>query len=953
MKVGRERPQDEVNVVTKFRLTPDDIQSINACLTEKQIKTLQFEEAKGIPNALDSDTLRLKLGSLSGDGLIVKFAQADEIWVEKMAQFLTENSTLEKLILRSVGNDACVRLAEALEKNISIGTLDFNENQITDDGCCKIANIVKKNKSIHSLYLRFNRFGSNACRELSKLLDADRSIQNLILSGNDIDDEGGTFFAQALANNTSIFTLDLSENGHDTSFSVTTCPMKVKTTPTLDLSCNKLDAKACEQFAHALQKNRSIKCCIAYRGGRGIDANFCAGLGQALNESSCCIEELDLSNWNVGPQGCIALSKDLAINCSLHTLHLNTSRMGDIGCDALAEAFRANKFTGIHTLKLNGNSLSSSAVENLARSLQGVTSIHVLELSQNHFGNGCCAAIGNLLKNSKSIQVLDLSDNWIDSAGLAAMVSTNNGIDSGVLDTTVTLDWSIKKLMLSHNKIGSISTNTREEKSGSAVLASAPENSSLGEKPNNEPKTGDDETQKKKKPEEKGCAAIAKILTSCRFLEIIDLSYNKIGDNGCPSIAEALEGNSNIRRLNVSKAKDLWGGRLDLDLKAASFNVLPPGTLDLSYNPFGDIGYSALTNANALANIEVLDRSGRGTEAQGNSVLTNYLKKNPSSLKYVDFSEYGVSLRMISENIDFNKLEKIGQGSYAYVYILNEVSVVKRLTSKLKGDMLERSLREFQIWSDLKNARNIVPFEGLVLPGKETDGTMTLAFVMPRFECTLRNHIKEKKGLSFQEKIFLLQQVCFGLCTLHEKRIIHRDLHSNNVLIRGRRTLQVEAAISDLGMCVQLPETQDESKAEHQVSFGTDTELGRITPQEVENNEKCVLRSDIYAFGFLMWEVMYEINRGIERVDITTPWKQFLKVQMEEIEKETPFDENQVKFNAIMWECLQDEYTERPTSTRLKIMLQDLAPENNIEVHQYPVSGSANARMHQGKPLNY
>src|SRR5689334_8674419 len=64
-------------------------------------------------------------------------------------------------------------------------------------------------------------------------------------------------------------------------------------------------------------------------------------------------------------------------------------------------------------------------------------------------------------------------------------------------------------------------------------------------------------------------------------------------------------------------------------------------------------------------------------------------------------------------------------------------------------------------------------------------------------EGNLRDYLQENHSeLTLRDRIAILKDLCESLCCIHEKDLIHCDLHSGNILIEGNGCL-----IADLGLC--------------------------------------------------------------------------------------------------------------------------------------------------------
>ncbi|RIB13147.1 kinase-like domain-containing protein, partial [Gigaspora rosea] len=100
------------------------------------------------------------------------------------------------------------------------------------------------------------------------------------------------------------------------------------------------------------------------------------------------------------------------------------------------------------------------------------------------------------------------------------------------------------------------------------------------------------------------------------------------------------------------------------------------------------------------------------------------------------------------------------------------------------------------------------------------------------------------------EKLNLLNCIASDLEAIHSQGLLHRDLHSGNVL----QDELDNACISDLGS-----ETLA-LKEKSQFIYGI---LQCIAP-EVLNGEQYTRASDIYSFGIIMWEILYGASYILE-----------------------------------------------------------------------------------------
>ncbi|RIA79354.1 kinase-like domain-containing protein [Glomus cerebriforme] len=114
--------------------------------------------------------------------------------------------------------------------------------------------------------------------------------------------------------------------------------------------------------------------------------------------------------------------------------------------------------------------------------------------------------------------------------------------------------------------------------------------------------------------------------------------------------------------------------------------------------------------------------------------------------------------------------------------------------------------------------------------------------VMERMDSDLRDYLKlYRNKLTWKKKIKIVFDIVEALYFIHEEKVIHRDLHSGNILyFHGYNSWY----ISDLGFCG--PADNPSSSI-----YGN---LPYIAP-EVILEKKYTQASDIYSIGIIMWEI--------------------------------------------------------------------------------------------------
>src|SRR5215213_6487342 len=145
-------------------------------------------------------------------------------------------------------------------------------------------------------------------------------------------------------------------------------------------------------------------------------------------------------------------------------------------------------------------------------------------------------------------------------------------------------------------------------------------------------------------------------------------------------------------------------------------------------------------------------------------------------------------------------------------------------------------MNHFKIKSPL-----IVPCYGITKFPNNGNYAMVLEY---HPEGNLRDYLqKNHSNLTLKDRITIFDYLCDALDDMHEKDLIHCDLHSGNILLHGGNCY-----ITDLGLCGPVDE-KSSNKVYGIISYLA-PELLRGT-----NNTKNTKETDIYSIGMLMWEI--------------------------------------------------------------------------------------------------
>ncbi|CAG8630100.1 15567_t:CDS:2 [Dentiscutata erythropus] len=266
----------------------------------------------------------------------------------------------------------------------------------------------------------------------------------------------------------------------------------------------------------------------------------------------------------------------------------------------------------------------------------------------------------------------------------------------------------------------------------------------------------------------------------------------------------------------------------------------------------------------------------------------------------------------------FSDIRFIESGRFATVYsttFQERTVALKSLNKNLRIDegIIRIFVSELKSLSNIDNP-NVVKFYGISRDPKLGNFIMVLQYANGG---TLRDylHAKQNNGLykiTWVEIIQIAKEITNGLDNLHLNGIIHRGLHSKNVLINDERVL-----ISDFGLAKQL----DYSNSNTQEMITYVDPLYFLYEKSFKHNEK----SDIYSLGVLFWELtsgtplFYNLSFTDKMLKIANHGR-------EEIITNTPQD-----YSILYKSCWSSDQKKRPTLKEVSIVLEKLSTETDVE----------------------
>ena len=194
----------------------------------------------------------------------------------------------------------------------------------------------------------------------------------------------------------------------------------------------------------------------------------------------------------------------------------------------------------------------------------------------------------------------------------------------------------------------------------------------------------------------------------------------------------------------------------------------------------------------------------------------------------------------------YQVLKLLGRGGMADVYLAYDVILKREVAVKvLKADMssdemaLERFKREAGAVTQLSHP-NIVDVYDV---GDDGDKHYIVMEYVKGY--TLKQLIRKRGPIPYKEAVWLMKQLAGALMEAHRNNVIHRDVKSQNVLIKDDGTVK----LSDFGIALASGAMQITHK---------DSVLGSVhyLAPELAQGKQATMQSDIYSLGIVFFELL-------------------------------------------------------------------------------------------------
>ncbi|XP_049931593.1 uncharacterized protein LOC116246309 [Nymphaea colorata] len=307
------------------------------------------------------------------------------------------------------------------------------------------------------------------------------------------------------------------------------------------------------------------------------------------------------------------------------------------------------------------------------------------------------------------------------------------------------------------------------------------------------------------------------------------------------------------------------------------------------------------------------------------------------------------SIKVATNN--FTGANKLGEGGYGPVYKGElpdgQIIAVKKLSMNSTHGVTEFK-NEVALVAKLQH-RNLVRLLGCCC---EQDEKILVYEYVPNksLDNFLFGRASKRDLLDWATRFKIIAGIARGILYLHEDsrlRVIHRDLKASNILLDE----DMNAKISDFGLARLLGMEQTHGNTSKIV--GT---YGYMSPEYAMKGQFST-KSDIFSFGVLLLEIVTgERNAAFYRADYSGDivgyvwrlWRENRALELVDQRMPEPLQKNEIlRCIHVGLLCVQENATERPTMSRVVLMLSNtsmtLAAPSSV--------GSLGGRSKMSKPI--
>jgi len=187
----------------------------------------------------------------------------------------------------------------------------------------------------------------------------------------------------------------------------------------------------------------------------------------------------------------------------------------------------------------------------------------------------------------------------------------------------------------------------------------------------------------------------------------------------------------------------------------------------------------------------------------------------------------------------------IGEGGMSIVFEATDLSMKRTVAVKMLKEDISHDENSVKRFISESKAVSMLSHKNIVSIYDVSIRTHLKYIVMEYVDgITLKNYINKKGALPYKDVVKISEQILSALGHAHSKKIIHRDVKPQNVILLRDGTIKV----ADFGIA-KLPNAEAVTAVDK--AIGT---VYYISPEQA-SGKKIDIRSDIYSLGVVMYEM--------------------------------------------------------------------------------------------------
>ena len=564
-------------------------------------------------------------------------------YFEIIINCLGMNKTLTELNLSNSGiSNVTEKLAEAIKVNTELE--DFDTIKVNTE--LEDFDTIKVNAELENFDTSCNRICYSGIELIIGCLKTNNALTKLNVSENSIGDIGATCLAKFIKVNTTLLELDISKNqirNHGITKIIKACTNN-KTLNELVCRYNDLSKCELETINEYIKKENAVKVFDASWNSTIANQKFDCDT-QTLTINIVAFRMLTLltnetiiskesevylvhDNERLGNRSIqyhfthdslaelsflpsmmlssvlLHLVQEVMQIETLQKLSISGNKISDDGAITFSKFFKTN--TTLIELNMSGNNISCNGVRAIAEVLQVNGTLRKLDMSHNEICNDGAIALSEGLKSNSTLVDLNVSCNYITCKGASAF------------GEALEVNDALQKLDISDNKIsddGAIALSEYLEANSTLIELKMSRNNI-------------------------SCKVADKNFYMNNALQKLDISSNKISDDGAIALSECLRANTTLIEVKMS------GNNITLEIisaiaKSLEINYSTLQKLDISNSKISDSGIIAFSKYLHISLTE-LDISGNDITCQGASAIAKFMRMN-TTLQKLNISNNTIS----------------------------------------------------------------------------------------------------------------------------------------------------------------------------------------------------------------------------------------------------------------------------------------------------------------------